>query len=138
MEVAPERWQAVSEYAARCFPETGQNFADMHAALAHAMAGQGAALNHMIASARGFAADLIAPLVEGWRSMAAQNWQAALTAFTPVMAQHERLGGSRAQRDLLEFAYLNVLLKLGRRDEAHRLMQMRRPQIGEVAPVAGF
>lgn len=138
VEVAPERWQAVSEYAARCFPETGQNFADMHAALAHAMAGQGAALNHMIASARGFAADLIAPLVEGWRSMAAQNWQAALTAFTPVMAQHERLGGSRAQRDLLEFAYLNVLLKLGRRDEAHRLMQMRRPQIGEVAPVAGF
>ncbi|MEX0337467.1 MAG: tetratricopeptide repeat protein [Arenibacterium sp.] len=138
VDVAPERWQAVSEYAAKCFPETGQSFADMHAALAHAMAGQGEALNRMIASARGFAADLIAPLVEGWRAMAAQNWQSALDALTPVMAQHERLGGSRAQRDLIEFAYLKVLLKLGRRDEAHRLMQMRRPQLGTSAPVVGF
>lgn len=138
VEVAPERWQAVSAYAAKCFPETGQSFADMHAALAHAMAGQGEALNGMIASAKGFAADLIAPLVEGWRAMAAQNWQAALEALTPVMACHERLGGSRAQRDLIEFAYLNALLKLGRRDEAHRLMHMRRPALGEAAPVAGF
>jgi Tfp pilus assembly protein PilF len=136
--VAPERWRALSDYAAGCFPESGQNFADLHAALAHAMAGQGEALDRMVTTARGFAADLVAPMVEGWRAVAAQDWQGALAAFVPLMAAHERLGGSRAQRDLIEFSYLNILLKLGHRDEAHRLMRMRRPSLGSTAPVAGF
>ena len=39
VEVPAERWQSVSEYAGRMFPNPGIAFADVHAALAHAMAG---------------------------------------------------------------------------------------------------
>ena len=44
-----------------------------------------------------------------------------------ALADHARLGGSRAQRDLLEFALLSALLKLGNSDEARRMLAMRRP-----------
>jgi hypothetical protein len=54
------------------------------------------------------------------------------------MADHARLGGSRAQRDLLDFAYANALLQAGHGDEARRVMAMRRAALAEVAPIAGL
>ena len=64
--------------------------------------------------------------------MARQDWTGALNALVPVMGTHERLGGSRAQRDLLELAYMNVLLKLGATEEARRAILTRRPLLGTV------
>ena len=50
------------------------------------------------------------------------------------MSGHERIGGSRAQRDLVEYALLNALLKQGRADEARLLLATRRPlKIGSKA-----
>ena len=51
----------------------------------------------------------------------------------PVMADHARLGGSRAQRDLLELTLVNVLIRQGKAGEARRLLAMRRP----LADIAG-
>ena len=42
------------------------------------------------------------------------------------MAAHERVGGSRAQRDLIEYALVVSLLRAGRIEEARRLLQTRR------------
>ncbi|MFK7753658.1 MAG: tetratricopeptide repeat protein [Sedimentitalea sp.] len=137
--VDPARWRALSDYARQFFPDPGLSFADMHAALAHAMGGAGDALAHIINGARGPVADLVAPVAETWRAVAAQDWAGALERLTPVMGDNARLGGSRAQRDLLEFAYVNILLKLNRADEAHRMLAMRRPVlIGGSVPVAGW
>ena len=125
--VDPARWQAISEYAARHFPDPGQSFADMHAALAHAMAGQGERLAKLTEARTGFAADLVAPVARTWGHVARQAWQAALDELTTVLPTAERIGGSRAQRDLLELTYANVLMKLGRSDEASRTLALRRP-----------
>ncbi len=138
VEVAPERWRVLSDYAAKHFPKSGQSFADIHAALAHAMAGDGERLAILTETANGFAGDLVAPISRAWKSVAGQDWQTALQELVPAMADHARLGGSRAQRDLLELTCVNVLLKLGRSDEAKRMMQMRRPIFAERAPVQGF
>ncbi len=127
VDVAPERWAALSDYAKSFFPETGQSFADMHAALAHAMAGQGDRLAHMVDTAKGFAGDLIKPVANAWSAMAREDWAAAVSHLVPVMSQHERFGGSRAQRDLLEFAYVNALMKQGQIAEADRVLRTRRP-----------
>jgi hypothetical protein len=40
----PDLWAEVSRYAARFFPKTGIGFVDIHAALAHAIAGENAPL----------------------------------------------------------------------------------------------
>ena len=124
--VASNRWMELSDYAARFFPETGQSFADMHAALSHAMAGQGERLAHIAETAKGFAGDLVQPIARAWGEIARENWSAALEELVKVMGATERLGGSRAQRDLLELTYANVLLKLGMSEEAHRSLATRR------------
>ncbi|WP_146347798.1 tetratricopeptide repeat protein [Falsiphaeobacter marinintestinus] len=138
VSVSSERWQAISDFAAKFFPASGQSFADMHSALCHAMAGESERLEKLMEGTKGYAADLVGPVAHAWKAIAAQQWAEALRRLTPVMADHVRFGGSRAQRDLLELTYVNLLLRLGLRDEARRAMQGRRPIFADHAPVVGY
>jgi tetratricopeptide (TPR) repeat protein len=135
LQVDPARWSALSDYAAHFFPDTGQSFADMHAALSHAMAGQGDRLAQIAETAKGFAGDLVRPLARAWGAIARGDWTMALEDLVPIMATTECLGGSRAQRDLLELTYANVLLKLGHADEARRNLATRRPVLAKAPPI---
>ncbi|MEM6407006.1 MAG: tetratricopeptide repeat protein [Pseudomonadota bacterium] len=135
VEVPPEKWAALSGYASEAFPSSGQSFADFHAAIAHAFAGNGAELDRLAQTSNGFAGDLVAPVARTWRAIAAQDWTGALAELTPVMADHARFGGSRAQRDLLELTMVNLLMRLGRAEEAQRLVKMRRPVLADQVEV---
>ena len=128
IRVAPQRWQELSAYAKREFPNPGLQFADIHAALAHAMAGEGEALERLIRDAAGPAADIVRPTAEAFGALARADWANALALLTPVMAQHARFGGSRAQRDIVEYAVAIALLRLGKGQEAARLLAMHRPR----------
>lgn len=138
IEVAPERWQKLSSYVAEKFPNPGQSFVDIHAALSHAMAGNSTELAKFLDHPKGFAGDLVHSCAETWRLIVQQQWQQALAALTPVMSQHARLGGSRAQRDMLEFTYLNILMKLGKAQEAQRFIQTRRAVFADSVPLASW
>ncbi|MCY4336800.1 MAG: tetratricopeptide repeat protein [Litoreibacter sp.] len=127
VEIPPDRWQALSQFASKAFPNSGQSFSDFHAAIAHAMAGNGAELDRLAQTTNGFAGDLVSPVAKTWRAIAAQDWTGALSALTPVMTDHARFGGSRAQRDLLELTAVKLLMRLGRNEEAARMIAMRRP-----------
>ena len=69
--------------------------------------------------------------------MADRQWAAVTDKLLQLMAGHERLGGSRAQRDLIELALVDSLSKQGNTDEARRLLTMRRPQIDFAGACAG-
>ncbi|MFY0610740.1 MAG: tetratricopeptide repeat protein [Hyphomicrobiaceae bacterium] len=131
-------WHEVSDYAQKMFPNPGIAFADVHAALAHAVAGESDALEKVVKDAKGPARDLVSKMSEAFRAFAAQSWAEAIALLTPAMSDHERIGGSRAQRDLLEFMYLGALLRLDRTDEAQRLLMMRRPMKADAHAVAGL
>ena len=109
-----EHWRMMADYARRAFPAPGMHFADMHAALAYAMAGDEAALEALIAQARGPAADMVIALAHGFRAWARGDWTAAVARLEPVCDAHERIGGSRAQRDLIEYALLAASRQAGR------------------------
>jgi len=136
--VPPERWAGISAYATQFFPDTSLAFVDFHAAIAHAMAGDGAALNKIIETPKGPAADMVRDVASAYRAMAQQNWGEATQLFTRAMGDHARLGGSRAQRDLLEFSLLSVLLKQGHDAEASRLLSLRRPTVASTGAVHGL
>lgn len=138
VSVPQERWRKLSAYAAQAFPNTGLGFADFHAALAHAMAGEVEPLERIARGAKGPVADLVAPCATGFGAMARGAWAEAEAALVPVVAGHERLGGSRAQRDMLEFSLMQVLLRQGKGDEAARLLRLRRPRIDASGAVAGI
>lgn len=124
-------WREISDYACIHFPEPGVSFADAHAALAHAMAGHDMALQKLRETTSGYAADQVRALARVFSAAAAADWQAAIDNLLPLMSRHERLGGSNAQRDLIEFTLLHALLKLGKTEEATRLFAMRRPLLAK-------
>ncbi|MEM7210270.1 MAG: tetratricopeptide repeat protein [Pseudomonadota bacterium] len=136
--VPAERWQDLSAFAAEFFPKPGIAFVDVHAALAHAMAGNTDALEKVRDDARGPAGDLVCTLADAFGALARQDWAQATTLLSRAMADHERIGGSRAQRDLLEFALLNAMLKQGQAAEAHLMLTTRRPVHADAHPVAGL
>ena len=129
-------WQRLSDYAAEFFPNPGIAFADVHAALAHAMAGRGDALARIAGAAAGPAGDMVSGLAQALGAYARSDWEGAIALLAPWMASHERVGGSRAQRDLLEFALLGALLRSGRTEEARRLLILRRPVHSPAPPLA--
>ncbi len=134
----PERWREVSAFARRLFPNPGIAFADVHAALAHAMAGEADALAKLIAEPAGPAGEVVTALAQAFEAFARQDWAETIALLAPVMATHERMGGSRAQRDLLEFTLVSALLKAGRADDARLMLATRRPKKARARPVAGL
>jgi tetratricopeptide (TPR) repeat protein len=127
VEVPQARWASISDYAERAFPATGNAFVDVHAALAHAMAGKTAALERIIEAPAGPAADLVPDLAAGFRALATQDWGAAADSLMRAMSDLARIGGSRAQRDLVEQSLMHALVQDGRRNEAVSVARLRRP-----------
>ncbi len=112
------RWQGLAAYARERFAQTGVAFADAHAALAFAMAGDDASLARVRDRACGPAADVVAAMATGFGAWAAGDDRAVLRALEPVMDTHERIGGSRAQRDLLEHLVRVAARRVGERGRA--------------------
>ena len=136
--VSSERWLELSEYAAEKFPNMGQSFADMHAALAHAMAGNNDHLSKLIDGYNGFAGDIVPAVAKAWKAISESDWNKASEELETVASEFERFGGSRAQRDLLEFTYVNVLLLTGKKESARKTLLDRRPVFYETAPIAAI
>lgn len=127
VKVPARYWSQLSRYAAKFFPNTGLAFADVHAALIHAMAGESDALAAIVRDAKGPAGDVVHDLAAGFLAMAKQDWSLASQHLVKGMNDHARIGGSRAQRDLVEFALANTLLRQGEQTQAQRLLELRRP-----------
>ena len=66
------------------------------------------------------------------------DWSDASAHLIQPMADHARIGGSRAQRDLLEYTLLQTLLKQDRTEEAKHLLALRRPVQAGTHPVLGM
>ncbi|HRD76899.1 MAG TPA: tetratricopeptide repeat protein [Hyphomicrobiaceae bacterium] len=123
----PELWREMSEYTSKIFAGTGVAFAAVHGALAHAMAGNGDELEKSIAAARGPAGEVVAALSKGFKAFAAEDYEGAAREFRSTLDRHEQIGGSRAQRDLIEHGLYVALARSGRSEEAHKLLAFRRP-----------
>ncbi len=136
----PERWREIADYATKWFGRPGLGFVDMHTALAYAMAGDVEVLAKFAESPRGATADLLPPMATGFSAFAAGNWQHAIGAIRPLLDTHERLGGSRAQRDLLEYVVTAAMVRDGKSGEAREFISQRRPQNGKGRgfPISGL
>jgi len=136
VEVTPERWQQISAFAKDKFPNPGIAFADTHAALAHAVVGEKAALETIRQGAKGAAAEVVRTLADAFTALGEEDWRSAIEHLTVAMRDHARIGGSRAQRDLVEFSMANALVSSGATEEARRLLSLRRPLIPlEIGPL---
>ncbi|MCP3422220.1 FAD/NAD(P)-binding protein [Nocardioides pinisoli] len=104
-------------------------FAAMHGAVLLAADGDATALAELAASAersddRVFR-DVVAPLCTGLLQVVEERWNAAAATLTGVTATMAPLGGSRAQRDVVEDTLVHVLAMAGRTTEAAELLDQR-------------
>ncbi len=138
VDVPVERWKKISAYALARFPKPGLGFADVHAAIAHARSGNRDALDAIVECSAGPVADLTRTLAIGYREMEDGNWAKAAEQFGEAMRDHARIGGSKAQRDLIDFSLAACLVRDGRRQEARTVLSVTRPAALTKDLVAGL
>jgi hypothetical protein len=140
----PELWREAHDYALRSFPKAGVPFADVHIAVACVADGDFATLERLVGEMRDriaagkFAPGSVAPTIaEGFAAYAKNDWNAAIRDFEQALPETVRIGGSRAQRDLVEHTLIAAYLKAGRADDARALIARRTDRRATVG-IAGF
>jgi hypothetical protein len=125
-------------------PSPGSGLADLHVILAQAVMGDDAGLasrsrrmEAMAREGRYPSGSYLPTLPRGFAAFERGDFCAAIEALAPLAAENERIGGSRAQHDLIEFTLLKAYHEADRAEEAKRLLSARRPGASGV-PVAGL
>ncbi|QMU76615.1 hypothetical protein GXW83_13550 [Streptacidiphilus sp. PB12-B1b] len=104
-------------------------FAALHSALALAATGDVDRLRRLRRSFLGRARPVfhttLAGLCDGLAAVVEQRWDLAADLLRPLLPRLGALGGSAAQREVVEETLLHALARAGRTDEAARLLSAR-------------
>jgi tetratricopeptide (TPR) repeat protein len=133
-------WRGLHGHASSALPRPGNALADLHVILAQAVAGDDPAASRggQIEAMAAYPSGAYLPaLARGFTAFERKDFAGAIAALAPLAGQNERIGGSRAQHDLIDFTLLRAYLQTDRREEARRLLAARRPGASGV-PVAGI
>ena len=138
-----EAWREMHSYANNALPRPGSGLADLHVILAQAVVGDDAApdaratqIEHLVREGHYPSGSYLPALRRGFVAFEREDYSAAIDALAPLAGESERIGGSRAQHDLIEFTLLKAYLEAGRLEEARSLVKTRRPGASGV-PVKG-
>lgn len=139
----PKAWRATNDFASRMLPRPGNGLADVHVVLAGAVSGDDAGLQARVRQIEDLARDgrypsgsFVPAMARAFAAFERRDFAAAIDALEPLVAARERIGGSRAQLDLIEFTLLKAWLNADRMDEARQLLAARRSGPSGI-PVAG-
>jgi tetratricopeptide (TPR) repeat protein len=137
-------WRSLYDYANSALPQPGNGLADLHVILVHAVMDDDAALNartrqmeELTREGRYPSGSYLPALARGFAAFERGDFSGAITTLAPLAGQNERIGGSRAQHDLIEFTLLKAYLNANRLEEARRLLSVRR-LCGSGVPVTGI
>jgi hypothetical protein len=108
-------------------PETP--FTALHAAVALTAAGDGVRLRglrrHAAAATDPVLRGVVAPLCDGLVAVVERRWDDAVALIRPLLGRLTPIGGSLAQREVVEDTYLHALVMAGRCAEAVALIDVR-------------
>jgi Tfp pilus assembly protein PilF len=139
-----DAWRMMHEFANSVAPRAGAAFSDMHIALAQVVAGEDAALEarrrqmgELARTGRYPSGPVVPAVSHGFAAFERRDFPAAIEALEPIAGELERIGGSRAQLDVVEFTLLKAYLGAGRPDDARRMLN-RRHRGSSSIPIAGL
>lgn len=128
----PLPWEEVAAYGAERFANAGLAFADLHAALLEAVTGRRdalerrlAALDALLAAGRLPAGPVVPALCRGFAAYAACVFDEAADILVPLLPEVVRIGGSGAQRDMVEDTAIVACLRAGREETARTILRRR-------------
>ena len=137
-------WQALHAYVGSALPRPGAGLADLHVLLTQVvmgdeagLAGRAGQIEALAGEGRYPSGSFLPAVARGFAAYERQDFAGAIEALAPLAGQNERIGGSRAQHDLIDFTLLRACLRADRLDDARRFLAVRRPGASGV-PVEGF
>jgi Flp pilus assembly protein TadD len=127
-----DAWQVMHAFVTAAFPRPGVAFSDMHIALTEAVAGSEAALktrdrqiDELARNGRYPSGPLVPAVSRGFAAFERRDFSATIHALEPIEGELERIGGSRAQLDLVEFTLLKAYIGADRPGDARRMLNGR-------------
>jgi len=140
----PARWAKLVDYAREKIPRPGFSLADWHVALALAASGNEVAteewvkgIEELVKAGRYPSGATIPTVARAFAAFQRGDDAKTIDLIVPMLPDRERMGGSRAQIDLVEATLLRAYLNAGRAAEARHLLDERRPGPA-VPPIAGL
>jgi tetratricopeptide (TPR) repeat protein len=133
-------WRTLYDYASSALPRPGNGLADLHVILAQAVMADDARarqIEDLARAGRYPSGSYLPALARGFAAVERGDYSDAIAALAQFVAENERIGGSRAQHDLIEFTLLKAYIDTHRLEEARHLLSVRRPGAVGV-PVAGI
>jgi len=125
-------WADLAGYAARAFPKPGHPFVDLHMALIEASVGDAVALGRradanlaMVEAGVSVAGPVVPALCRAVLDFAEGQGAACARRLEPVLGDVARIGGSGAQRQLVEDTYLIALMRSAQSERARELLDRR-------------
>ncbi|WP_262027390.1 tetratricopeptide repeat protein [Microvirga sp. Mcv34] len=125
-------WEAAGAYSGGYFQKAGFAFADVHMALIAAATGDRAAVEQRVqdlmalVDAGALAAGPVVPAIcRAALAFAEEDYPTCARVLEPVAAEVVRIGGSGAQREMIEDMLLLALMRSGEAVKAHALLDRR-------------
>jgi len=129
----PELWRDLRDYRNTNFPRSAIAFVDVHAAAALVASGDAGALailadelRERVATAKLPAGAVVPLIADGLNAYGAGQWELAADLLGKALPEMVRIGGSRAQRDLIVKTLVAACIKAGRNEQAQELIAQRK------------
>ena len=130
--VPKEIWDDAAAHAERSFPKAGVPFADMHMALVAAATGNREGLAQRVVQLEQRLADgklppgpVVPAICRGVLAFADGDYGTCVRTLEPMAAEVVRIGGSHAQREIIEDTLLVAFMKAGEGAKARALLDRR-------------
>jgi hypothetical protein len=130
--VPAQLWADAEAYASTQFPRTSLPFVEMHMALLAAATHNSAALDERLRALEARLADgklaagpVVPATCRALRAFADEDYPSCVRELKPVLDDVVRLGGSHAQREIIEDTFIVALMRAGELPQAHLLLDRR-------------
>jgi hypothetical protein len=131
-QVPKQLWQDVDAYARTYFPRMSLPFVEMHMALLAAATGDRAALEarlhaieQRLAEGKLAAGKVVPQICRALGAFAGEDYAACVRHLEGVLGEVVRIGGSHAQREIIEDTFVVALIRAGETPRAHALLDAR-------------
>jgi tetratricopeptide (TPR) repeat protein len=125
-------WDEAQTYATSHFPKTSLPFVEMHMALLAAATHNTVALDERLRALEQRLADgklaagpMVPTICRALRAFADEEFAACTRELEPVLTDVVRLGGSHAQREIVEDTFIVALMKSGELPRARNMLDQR-------------
>jgi tetratricopeptide (TPR) repeat protein len=125
-------WAEAEAYATAHFPRTSLPFVEMHMALLAAATHNRTALDERLRAIEARLADgklpagpVVPAICRALRAFADEKFSACVRELEPVLADVVRIGGSHAQREIIEDTFIVALIRSGELQGAREMLDRR-------------